>query len=134
MVSFFILIWRADANTQTDNTLCDDTNMCCLSHKGPAGQFPAASPYSALRRPLYQGWILIRAEWALLLLHISSGSGPVHSLSFLRPLVSHVIGHSLLDGWCADLLGEPASMHAPGCQDHLGPADAATGCHVSSGI
>lgn len=34
---FFILIWRADANTRTDITLCDNTKMCCLSHKGPAG-------------------------------------------------------------------------------------------------
>ena len=94
---------------------------------------PAAGLYSALRRFLYTMGRISNSSKSSLLLHIPSGPGPVHSLSFLRPLVAHVIGHSL-DRRRANLLGKAAPMHTPGCQDHLRPANAATGRDVSSGI
>lgn len=46
--------WGADANARTDNTLCDTTKICCLSHNDwpdfPSGQV------------LYQGRIPIRVN------------------------------------------------------------------------
>lgn len=31
-IFFLTHMWGADANTRTDNILCDTTKMCCQSH------------------------------------------------------------------------------------------------------
>ena len=113
------------------DSMRDTTKTCCLP-QNDRPDFPSGR--SAQRAaPVSIPETESNSSKSSLLLHIPSGPGPVHSLSFLRPLVAHIVGHSL-DGRRADLRGEPAPMHAPGCQDHLGPADATTGRHVSSGI
>lgn len=128
---FLPTYWGADANIRTDNILCDTMKTCCLSHSDRP-DFPSSRSIQRAA-PVSIPWKDSNSSKSSLLLHISSGPGPVHSLSFLRPLVAHVIGHSL-DRRRANLLGKAAPMHTPWCQDHLRPADAATGRHVSSGI
>lgn len=100
MDGIFLAQTGADAKTRTDNILCDTMETCCLSRNDwpefPSGQFgQRAAPISIPGTDS-------NSSKSSLLLHISSGPGPVHSLSFLRPLVAHVIGHSR-DRWRANL-------------------------------